>query len=1060
MEACASCGAALPEGARYCPGCGAAAERPTGERKVATVLFADLVGSTALADSADPERTRARLERFYEAMADEIRQAGGTVEKFAGDAVMAAFGAPAALEDHAERALHAALSMQRRLDDVFAGALRLRIGVNSGEVVVGQAVEGSSFVSGDAVNVGARLEQGAASGEILVGERTVALVRGAFEFGEPRTIRAKGKEGGVPCRPLARALSRMRPRGLRGHPQPFVGRGRELGQLRAAYRQVVAAREPHVAIVIGDAGVGKTRLVREFWEWLGDAEPEQPTRRTGRCLSYGRGTTYWPLGEILREQFAIVEGDPPEALLSRLAGREILGLTVGLDVAAGLHPLEARDRLHEAWIDLIAELAAERPVVLLVEDVHWAEDPLLDLLQRLLRDVRGPVLLVVTGRPELVDRPGWGAGRRSASLLWLEPLSDEETGRLVDALLAATLPPSMRALVVERSEGNPLFAEELVGSLIDRGVLENAGAGWRLHEPPADFDVPDTVQAVLAARIDLLPPLEKAALQAASVVGRTFWAGPVRELLAGEYPDLALLEDRDFVRRRARSTVPGEREYVIKHALTREVAYSSLPKARRARLHAAFAGWLERAGDGRHEHVALLAHHYAEAVRAEHADLAWAGHRGEYEVLRERAAGWLRRAAELAIVRFEIDEALALLERAAELAPDAGTRAEALLLAGEGHLARFDIEAFRAVSERALALEPPPEVAARIYAQLAAYGGGRPYMWRKPPAYETVHGWIESALALSERRSPARTRALLARAVIDPVGEREAAEEGLALAEDLGDAQLLRFAYEAQGAVAAAAGDYRDEARWADRQMAIGPRLLDADTRAASYWAAAFAYLRAGRLADARRLASEHDEIAARLSPHHRVHALGLDTVLESVAGRWDSLGRLAERAEAAATENAATPCQFNWRMLLVCALGRAAQGDAGEAARLEALARDTAVVALPLEREPALLRLALLRGDLAEAERILGLLPAQLGQWEVDAPAARLDALLALGERPRIEAEARAWVDHSSYVQPFALRALGAARGDETLLRRALAGFEAIELGSQAEQTRALLAG
>ncbi|MGH3032452.1 MAG: adenylate/guanylate cyclase domain-containing protein, partial [Gaiellaceae bacterium] len=339
MPDCAACGAALPAGARFCPACAEPVEAPapSEERKLATVLFADLVGSTQLADGQDPERTRVLLDRFYEVMAAEVEAAGGTVEKFAGDAVMAAFGAPTAYEDHAERALHAALSMRRRLEELFGDELALRIGVNTGEVVVGRAREGGSFVTGDAVNVAARLEQAAAQGEILVGERTAAVARGAFEFAEPLRVEAKGKPGGVAARRLVRALSLMRPRGVGGLRRAFVGRESELDLLRATYGRAVAQGRPHLVTIMGEAGVGKTRLVREFWERLGDESP-QPVRRTGRCLPYGRGITYWPLGEILKEHLGLLESDPADTVRARLGEREILGLALGLDIATGLHP--------------------------------------------------------------------------------------------------------------------------------------------------------------------------------------------------------------------------------------------------------------------------------------------------------------------------------------------------------------------------------------------------------------------------------------------------------------------------------------------------------------------------------------------------------------------------------------------------------------------------------------------------------------------------------------------------------------------------------------------------
>src|SRR4029079_1575278 len=372
------------------------------ERKLATILFADLVGSTAAADDQDPERTRARLERFYDAMTGEIEAAGGTVEKFAGDAVMAAFGAPEALEDHAERALHASLAMQRQVEG-------LRIGVNTGEVVVGAPREGSSFVSGDAVNVAARLEQAAEPDEILAAGRTIAAARGAFEFGDRREVAAKGKPGGVSCRPVVRALTLMRPRGVGGLARTFVGRDEELDRLHTAYRRAVERSRPVLVTIVGDAGVGKTRLIRELWEQLAHADPE-PARRTGRCLAYGRGITYWPFAEVLKEHLSILDSDSPDEVRRRLGDREVLGITLGLDLAGALHPLAARDRLHEEWVSFMSELAHERPAVLLVEDVHWAEEPLLDLIERLARDVDGPLLMLATARPDFVDgRTGWHA---------------------------------------------------------------------------------------------------------------------------------------------------------------------------------------------------------------------------------------------------------------------------------------------------------------------------------------------------------------------------------------------------------------------------------------------------------------------------------------------------------------------------------------------------------------------------------------------------------------------------------------------------------------------------
>jgi class 3 adenylate cyclase len=1032
------------------------------ERKLATVLFADLVGSTELAGSQDPERTRALLERFYDAMTGEIAAAGGTIEKFAGDAVMAAFGAPAALEDHAERALHTALAMRRRLAELFPGQLELRIGVETGEVVVGRPREGSSFVTGDSVNVAARLEQAAAPGEILVGDRTVTSARGAFEFDPPMVVEAKGKPGGVACRRLLRALSLMRPRGVGGLRRAFVGRVAELETLRDGYRRIAAERRPQLVTVLGEAGVGKTRLVREFWEWLGGESPE-PLRRTGRCLPYGQGITYWALGEVLKEHFGILDSDPPNRVLARLEGREILALTLGLDVAGELHPLVTRDRLHDAWLALVAELAAGRPTVMLTEDLHWAEDELLDLLELLLQGVDGPVLLVATARPELLDqRPGWGGARRAAATVELEPLSAAEAGRLLDELLAVELPEPVRRVVVEQGEGNPFFVEELLGTLIDHGILTRANGAWTARELPADFAIPDSVQAVLAARIDLLASAEKAALQAASVIGRVFWPGPVYELLPETAPDFRVLEGRDFVRRRSGSSIAGETEFAFKHQLTREVAYASLPKAKRARLHAAFAAWLESFGEGRDEHASFLAHHYAEAVRPEGADLAWASAEDELERLREKAVAWLRRAAELAMGRYELGEALTLLDRALALEASEEAKIALLRLLAETHTLNYDTERYQAAMEEALSLGPDRTVAAEIYADLAHYGYGRPYMWKQPPPTDVSESWLETALELSEPGTQARGFALLARALARPeeAAGAEAAREALAIGESLGLSDLVVQACEAHTLVASAAGGFQEACRWAGRALGEVPALPDPGIQSHIFWLGGFVYLRGGRMGEVPPLADEYDLLAARLTPHDRVHGLALRSLIASSSGRWRALAELAPRAEATAAANEEMPCQFNWRTLLVCALGLEHLGEEREARRLEERARGDAVVAGPPEREPALLRLALLRGDLEEAVRILELLPRSVDPWGLDADAARLDALVALGDRARIEDEAAPFLTEESYTQPFALRALGVVRGQRELVERALAGFEALGLDWQAGETRTLLTG
>lgn len=1028
----------------------------TDERKLATVLFADLVGSTELADSQDPERTRAMLDRFYEAMASEIAVAAGTIEKFVGDAVMAVFGAPYAQEDHAERALHAALAMRRRLAEVYEGRLKVRIGVNSGEVVVGAAREGSSFVTGDTVNVCARLEQNAPPGGILVGERTAALVRGAFEFDEPIRIDAKGKPHGITCRQLIQALTLTRPRGVVGLRRTLVGRDAEIEQLQAAYRHVVREGQPHLVTIMGDAGLGKSRLVRELWDRLG-GDPGEPLRRTGRCLSYGDAITYWPLGEILKEHLGILESDSPESVRAKLRPREILGLALGLEAPTAVHPLAARDKLHEAWLDLLGDLVAERPLVMLIEDLHWAEGPLLDLLERMAREVPGPLLLVGTARPDLLDsRATWGDGRHNSSLLRLQPLSEEEAGELFDDALAEVLPLDIRDLVVERAEGNPLFVEELVGTLVDRGNLERVGEAWQFKQLERNMEIPDSVQAVLAARIDMLPSLEKAALQAASVVGRIFWLGPVRELVGGE-PDFGLLEERDFIRRHQGSSMAGEHEYAIKHALTREVAYTSLPKASRARLHAGLATWLERTGGGRAETAPLLAHHYAEAVRPEDADLAWDGEEGERARLQEKALEWLRRAAGLALGRYELADAISLLHRALELEQREQARAELWRDIGHAHAMRYEGQAFWEAMQSSLRACGDRATCGETYSFLALHTVARSGMWQRRPDRELVAGWVDQALELSEPGTPTRARALIARAFWTKEDGAEAGREAEQLAERLGDQELRSWALNALLAQAFLEHRYDETYVLARERLNLIEEITDPDHIVAAHEAAVPAFAAMGQLDEARRLAKNADDLSQSLSSHHELHGLSLQLEVEELAGGWEKIVQLTKRTERAVAGNFHTPCSRNARSLLVCAVASAVVGDDQRAAELERAAEELGMEGYDFALESPRLRLALLRGNLQVGEALEA--PANHNlSFGLARLAARMDALAALRDRERVEEETPPLLEAGTYIEPFALRALGIVREDETLVAQANERLRGLGLEWHAEQTDALI--
>jgi class 3 adenylate cyclase len=1056
MHVCAECGHESRESLRYCPSCGApVADTLPQERKVVTLLFADLVDSTALGEQ-DPEHARALLDQFYDAMAVEIQRAGGTIEKFAGDAVMAAFGAPAAQEDHAERALHTALAMQRRQHELFADELRLRIGVNTGEVVVGTPRERSSFVSGDAVNTAARLEQAAGPGEILAGERTVGAARGAFEFDGPTTVEAKGKPAGIACYRVVRSLTLARPRGVAGLGHTFVGRESELGLLRASYEHTVEQREAHLVTIVGDSGVGKTRLVAELWAWLETSQPK-PLSRTGRCLSYGRGITYWALGEVLKEHLGIRESDAPEIVRRRLGTREILGLTLGLDPPSELHPLAARDALQEAWIEFFGGLLRERPVVVLIEDLNWAEKDLLDLLERLVRDVHGPLLLIGTARPELLDRrPSWGGGRRNSSLLWLEPLTGDETQLLLRQLLAAELPAELRAALADRAEGNPFFVEELVSTLIDHHVLEHSNGSWAVRDLPSRLAIPDSVHALLAARLDLLPPPEKAALQAAAVTGRVFWETAVSTLLDGVEADFGLLEDRNFIRRRPESSRPEDVEYVIKHALTREVAYGSLPKARRAQLHAKFAQWLERASESKDERASLLAHHYAEAVQPATVDLAWRDDPAQAQELRERAVEWLARAAELAVGRYEIDNGIALLRRALELEPDEAKQAELWRRLGTANALKFDGEAFWVAMQNSLKVCKEPRVCAETYSELAFHTAARSTMWKRRPDRELVHSWVRRALEVAEPASPARVRALVARAYL----ERDAlgpAQEASKLAERLDDPELRSFAFEARSIVAYARGDFDDSCNWAGRRLDLLGEISDPDHRADVFLAPYRGHLARGRITAARRCVRLHESVARDLTPHHRVHAVGHVVAVEQLAGGWETIRAREEEAVETVEANLDTPCLLNPTTLLACALAAAVLGDDERSRQLEEHALALGMEGYDVALEPSLVQLAILRRDQATVARLLGARRGD-GSPHLWAQSTRLDGLAALGDRDRVEEEAPALLRPHTYLEPFALRALGIVREDQQLIRQASGRFRAMELDWHVAQTELLL--
>jgi class 3 adenylate cyclase/tetratricopeptide (TPR) repeat protein len=562
------------------------------ERKVATVLFADLVDSTGLVSSVDPEVARGRVNRYFDVVAERIRAHGGTVEKFAGDAVMAAFGVPLAHEDDAERAVRAALEIIPSVEDL---QLSVRIGIESGEVVVEDGE--STFATGEAVNLAARLQQAAQPGEILLGPAARRLAAGAVEVDDVGPLDVRGRPDPVWTARAVRVHA-----STRRVATPFVGREAELALLETSLARAVRDRRAQLVTIFGEPGLGKTRLVTEFVAGI-----ERATTLSGRTLPYGEGVTYWPLAAMIKASAAIGDDDPAADAFEKLracceseAVADLLAAALGVLGAAEGDRTPAE--LSWAALRWAEQLAEGQPLVLVFEDIHWAEEPLLELVEQLARSLQdSPVMIVAVARPELLDaRPTWGGGIRNASAIDLLPLGVDESEELADALLRRTeVSRFQRGLVLERAEGNPLFLEEIAHALREGRGLDG---------------IPDSLQAVIAARIDGLAAEAKKLLQSAALIGRVFWRGAL-ERLAPDLDVVELLErlvDREFVVAEERSSISGDHAYRFKHVLIRDVAYGGMSKARRAEEHQAFAGWV--ASRARDELAEIRAHHLEQAA--------------------------------------------------------------------------------------------------------------------------------------------------------------------------------------------------------------------------------------------------------------------------------------------------------------------------------------------------------------------------------------------------------------------------------------------------------------
>ncbi|HKQ02622.1 MAG TPA: adenylate/guanylate cyclase domain-containing protein [Actinomycetes bacterium] len=901
MPTCHVCRLDNPAGARFCNACGSPLDgeaRPLRqERKVVTVLFADLVGFTARSDRMDPEDVQRLLQPYHAHLRSVLERHGGTVAKFVGDAVMAIFGAPVAHEDDPERAVRAALAI--REDLAADGDLEVHIGITTGEALItldAKIERGEHTASGDSVNTAARLESAAPAGSIFVDEATRRATERSIEFDDAPPVVAKGKSDPI------RVWDAVRPRtpvaGRQASDTPLVGREQELTLLRGTFDRVQREREPQLLTLLGVPGIGKTRLVSELareldrhgdWRWL-----------EGRSLPYGEGATFWAFCEIVRAFTGVLDSDGDEGATRKVHGavasvvpepseaawlerhlRPLVGIDTD-DLGSG----DRRGEAFAAWRRLLEALAEERPLVLVFDDLHWADDALLDFVDHVVDWASGvPILVLATARPDLLDRrPGWGGGRANATAIRLSPLSPEETARLFNALFAGSgAPREMRADLLERAGGNPFYAEEFARMVVD-------GRG--------DRALPESVQGLIAARLDGLAPDEKELLQNAAVVGRVFWAGPLGEDRPRLEEALHALARREFVRRERRSSIAGETEYSFRHALIRDVAYEQIPKARRAEKHLAAAGWIE-ALSRREDYAEMLSSHYLRAVE-------YAGAGGVVsEELVERAVRALRDAGDRALSLHAYPLAAGFYERAIVLQPDGapGARRELLLALGDA-LARAGDQA-RARETFLTAAELARRSGSAEHLARAALGYGGRFVWSRAWGDPHLVPLLEEALALLDDTDGDLRVRLLARLAAGPLRDttplepREAmSDEALRMARRLGDRAALAYALEGRHGANMYPGTVDRRRAIAEELIAVAEQIEDTERAYAGHEYRFHALLETGDVVTARQAFDAMTRIAEELRQPAQLWFAGVNRAkLALFEGRFDDAEDLIRAA-------------------------------------------------------------------------------------------------------------------------------------------------------------------